>query len=226
MAVSTINAYATYNIIVKVSDGTDISTKSIRVIVVTDDADGDGITDEEEIADGLDPNDPTDADLDSDGDGISNKDEANNDCLDWTDSDDANADSDGDGISNKLEIAIGTDVCNPDTDGDGVPDGQDAFMYDETESVDSDGDNLGDTQEEAGIGLDDIQSAYENNTIIIDEDRTDSEKLALEECKLVVEKATTDAVLKWRWKVDKKTEPGSCTLKHDNMIQPFMFVVR
>ena len=34
-------------------------------------------------------------------------------------------DSDGDGITDDEEAALGTDPTNPDTDGDGIPDGQD-----------------------------------------------------------------------------------------------------
>jgi hypothetical protein len=39
---------------------------------------------------------------------------------------DANLDSDGDGLTNLQEYELGTDPFNPDTDGDGIPDGQEA----------------------------------------------------------------------------------------------------
>ncbi|MBI4641093.1 MAG: hypothetical protein HY731_10380, partial [Candidatus Tectomicrobia bacterium] len=59
------------------------------------DNDRDGISDDFEIAHGLNPNDPSDA----------------------------TQDPDGDGLSNLLEFANGTNPFNPDTDGDGVNDG-------------------------------------------------------------------------------------------------------
>ncbi len=59
------------------------------------DADCDGIPDSVELAWGLNPNNPADA---------------------WLD-------PDGDGLSNLEEYRLGTDPHNPDTDGDGIPDG-------------------------------------------------------------------------------------------------------
>lgn len=58
-----------------------------------DDSDGDGLTDDEEASLGTDPNNP---------------------------------DSDGDGISDGDEVDQGTDPNNPDSDGDGIPDGSDS----------------------------------------------------------------------------------------------------
>ncbi len=79
------------------------------------DADFDGMTDACEIANMLDPNDPSDALLDPDGDGL----------------------------NNLGECAAGTDPANPDTDGDGVNDLLDAFPTDPSETVDTDGDGIG-----------------------------------------------------------------------------------
>lgn len=59
------------------------------------DSDGDGIPDDAEIRLGLNPNDPTDALLDLDHDGLTNLE----------------------------EYRLGTDIRNPDTDGDGISDG-------------------------------------------------------------------------------------------------------
>ena len=64
-------------------------------IALTGDSDGDGIPDDVERQHGLNPNDPTDA----------------------------LADLDGDGLSNRREIELGTDIRNPDTDGDTLSDG-------------------------------------------------------------------------------------------------------
>ena len=107
------------------------------------DDDGDGLEDEVEIAYGLDPKDPSDAEADFDSDGLSNKKEIEigtniNDKdtdgdgiddnmelkygLDPTDSTDASEDADNDGLSNKKEIEIGSDINDKDTDGDGIPD--------------------------------------------------------------------------------------------------------
>jgi P pilus assembly chaperone PapD len=62
-------------------------------------------------------------DNDSDNDGISDGDENKYACLNPNDASDANKDTDGDGISNATEIQIGTNPCDPDTDGDGYSDG-------------------------------------------------------------------------------------------------------
>ena len=79
------------------------------------DAEFDGMTDEFEIANGFDPNNPADAD----------------------------EDADGDGLTNLQEFIAGTLPHNPDTDGDTVLDGLDAFPNDPNESVDTDGNGVG-----------------------------------------------------------------------------------
>ena len=103
------------------------------------DSDGDGMPDTWEIANGLNPYDPTDAGLDPDGDGLTNLQEyqlGTNPHVYDTDGDGLSdgqevalgtnplvADTDGDGLSDGQEVALGTNPLNPDTDGDGIPDG-------------------------------------------------------------------------------------------------------
>ncbi len=90
-------------------------------VILSADSDGDGIPDDVEIREGLDPNDPTDALLDADLDGLTNGDEvARGTGVNDSDSDD-------DTISDGEEVVAGADtfVTNPlaaDTDGDGVRD--------------------------------------------------------------------------------------------------------
>ena len=72
------------------------------------DADEDGIDDVMEVAYGLDPIDPADADLDVDGDRLTARDEIN-----VYDTDPFDADTDGDGIEDSVEIDNGLDPTNP-----------------------------------------------------------------------------------------------------------------
>ena len=140
-------------------DGDGISNDDETNIYGTDpqnpDTDGDGVDDGDEIANGsdpLDPCDPSDANCDNDGDGITNIDETNvygtdpnnpdtdndgindgdevtngSDPLNPCDPDDSAAicqiDTDGDGLTDVYEGIIGTNPNNPDTDGDGISDG-------------------------------------------------------------------------------------------------------
>ena len=77
-----------------------MATDTIEVTVTVDnDSDGDGIPDDVELANGLDPLDPSDAELDGDADGL----------------------------INRQELVIGTLIDNEDTDGDGVQDGQEVL---------------------------------------------------------------------------------------------------
>lgn len=98
------------------------------------DTDGDGLTDYEEVyITGTDP-----LKYDTDDNGIN----------------DADDDSDGDGLSNREEVELGTDPCNADTDGDGLSDYDELNKYNtDPLKADSDGDTLNDGDELA-IGLD------------------------------------------------------------------------
>jgi len=88
-----------------------------------EDADGDGITNGEELAQGSDP-----LDADTNGDGLSDA------ASKQIGRDPVAADLDADGLANAAEIAAGTDPMRADSDGDGVLDGADAFPLDATKS--------------------------------------------------------------------------------------------
>jgi hypothetical protein len=75
------------------------------VPVGSSDADGDGLTFDEETAAGTDPNDP-----DSDGDGLTDGEEVNEYQTDPTE-----ADGDGDGFEDGQELEAGTDPNDPDS---------------------------------------------------------------------------------------------------------------
>ena len=74
---------------------------SLRVVLNATDSDHDGIPDDIEIQNGLNPNDPTDALLDADNDGLTNLEEYR------LGTNMRNADTDGDGIPDLIEIRLG-----------------------------------------------------------------------------------------------------------------------
>ena len=142
------------------------------------DTDGDGLSDEEEIERGLDPDSPdsdgdglddgeeialgTDPlDSDSDGDGLSDGDEVDlgTDPLD--------SDSDDDGISDRDEIEIGTDPVDPDTDDDGLDDGEEDEIGTDPLEADSDGGGADDGLE-VSEGSDPLD-ASDDDTVLDDD---------------------------------------------------------
>ena len=77
---------------------------------------------------------------------------------------DAGLDSDGDGVPDKEELERGTDPNNPDTDGDGLNDGDEQRYGTDPREPDSDGDGLNDG-EEVDLGLDPAQPGCENQAV-------------------------------------------------------------
>ncbi|QLG46409.1 hypothetical protein [Costertonia aggregata] len=107
------------------------------------DTDNDGVSDDDETADGTDPNKP---DTDGDGviDGTEKSDSTNpldicsfvlesqtlDSSQEWKD-----GDCDSDGVTNKDEVDAESDTLKADTDGDGVNDGDE--VRDETDALDN-----------------------------------------------------------------------------------------
>lgn len=103
------------------------------------DTDGDGLTDAEEASLGTDANS-----ADTDGDGLSDADEINE-----YNTDPLQADTDGDGLSDGEEVnSYNTDPLKADTDGDGLNDGAEVNQHRTNPlETDSDGDGLSDYDE-------------------------------------------------------------------------------
>ena len=116
----------------------------------TDDTDGDGLTDYEELI--IVGTDPTKYDTDNNG------------------VNDANDDEDADGLSNIGEVRLGTLPTEADSDFDGLNDGDEINIYRTKPLIaDSDGDGLTDG-EEIDLGLDPMNPKTDGHTL--DGDRT------------------------------------------------------
>jgi len=114
----------TYNVTITVTDEhLNVATAQRSFTVAELDTDGDGLSDGQEVAIGTDPND-YDSDGDLLGDGF--EDQYNLDPLDDDEDNNGTRDDqdnfDGDGLSNLDEQIFDTDPTNDDTDGDGTSD--------------------------------------------------------------------------------------------------------
>jgi len=104
--------------------------------VAAPDTDGDGLTDDEEAILGTDPNEvDTDLDTVSDGDEVTN----GTNPLD--------ADTDGDGLDDGAEIIYNTNPNDPDSDGDGLTDYEEFDYFTEPTIYDTDEDGISDGEE-------------------------------------------------------------------------------
>jgi len=100
------------------------------------DSDADGIDDRDEFPLGTDPADP-----DSDDDGVPDGAEIEDG------SDPLKADTDNDGLADGEEKALGTDPLAPDSDEDGLSDQEEVDLGTDPLAADSDGDGLSDSDE-------------------------------------------------------------------------------
>jgi hypothetical protein len=97
------------------------------------DTDGDGVSDDQDAF----PNDPNET-TDSDGDGVGDNGDA------FPNDPNETADSDGDGVGDNSDAFPNDPNETTDSDGDGIGDNSDAFPNDPNETADSDGDGVGD----------------------------------------------------------------------------------
>ena len=107
------------------------------------DSDGDGLTDTEEATLGTNP-----LSTDSDGDGFDDFTEHTTDGMDPTVPLDDTIDTDGDGVPDRIELLLGLSITSPDSDGDGLGDGTEINQLETNPLlIDTDGDGLSDLED-------------------------------------------------------------------------------
>jgi hypothetical protein len=149
-----------HKISVVVVDKTSHVESRIASLEILSDRDRDGLSDDYENDNDLDPDDPSDAALDVDGDGLNYLDEA------FLGTDPSWPDTDGDGMEDGEEARRGGNSFNGDTDGDGVPDGADNCLLTFNDGQgDADGDGAGDA-------CDNCQIRYNPTQADLDRDGT------------------------------------------------------
>ena len=110
-----VSAVSSGTVVIQASNDGTPAIQRVRVVFSNGGSDGDGIPDDYEVAHGLDPNNPVDAQIDPDRDGLTNLQEYQ------LGSDPQKADTDGDGLSDGDEVNVShTDPLVADTDGDGI----------------------------------------------------------------------------------------------------------
>lgn len=127
--------------------------------VPPDDTDGDGLPDDWETANGLDPEDDGTVDINNGPDGDPDMDDSTNAEEFANKTDPQNPDSDEDGSNDGAEALAGTNPNVADTDGDGLKDGEEQVLGTDPLRADTDGDGIGDGAEVlAGSDPNDIES--------------------------------------------------------------------
>ena len=140
---------------------TAIANQTQAALIGQEDTDGDGLSNDREVALGTNPSSP-----DSDGDELLDGDEINRST------DPLNTDTDADGLSDGEEVLRqGTDPLNPDTDNDRLLDGDEISRGTNPLNMDSDGDMVNDG-DEIDLGLDPTKPDTDNDL------RTDGDELA------------------------------------------------